>query len=160
MRYIWLTIFQCLGARNQFSWREVCIPLCTTHLPSFSRQGRIHNPPPERGQLHSVQVHIPMKCLYSNTYDSWVKTWMKKCSLIFKFGTYCIFSKKFSRLLSMGLWCALDDTNSAVGSLYMDDGESIGMSIPSLCNSLNRNLENHNICSSNLIWSIKISVFL
>lgn len=26
----------------------------------------------------------------------------------------------------MGLWCALDESNSASGSLFMDDGESIG----------------------------------
>lgn len=26
----------------------------------------------------------------------------------------------------MGLWCALDENNSASGSLFMDDGESIG----------------------------------
>lgn len=32
-----------------------------------------------------------------------------------------------SRLNPMGLWCALDETYSASGFLYMDDGESIGM---------------------------------
>lgn len=32
-----------------------------------------------------------------------------------------------SRLNPMGLWCALDETYSASGSLYVDDGESIGM---------------------------------
>lgn len=26
----------------------------------------------------------------------------------------------------MGLWCVLDETNTASGSLFMDDGESIG----------------------------------
>lgn len=33
----------------------------------------------------------------------------------------------YSRLNPMGLWCALDETYSASGSLYVDDGESIGM---------------------------------
>lgn len=38
-----------------------------------------------------------------------------------------IFCLNTSRLNPMGLWCALDETYSASGSLYVDDGESIGM---------------------------------
>lgn len=34
-------------------------------------------------------------------------------------------STQYSRLNPMGLWCALDETYSASGSLYVDDGESI-----------------------------------
>ncbi|XP_062576597.1 sucrase-isomaltase, intestinal-like [Saccostrea cucullata] len=34
-------------------------------------------------------------------------------------------STQFSRLNPMGLWCALDESNSANGTLYMDDGESL-----------------------------------